>query len=335
VHDPAARPAETAAFAAAVHEAIARRGLSLRDLEAELVARYGPLASSVATLSAWQTGSSTPPRTAAGRDRVLALERCLGVPAGDLALLMPGGAVVPPARRAARAAGPTGRLARLEHLLTVLGGPQQTIPVTVAEDHRLGPDRRPRGVRVTLRVRAAHDGVDRHWLVRPEPRTRSTVVGIDGCRTGREVVEQGEPDLAVPPGRRLLATELLLDRVLRRGEHHEFSLLVHHADQEADRVGLRTAEAVVRHVRFQPYERLDLAVSFDPAALPVEVLRCRWRQRDLAEVARRRATRSGCRQYRLVVDDPAPGGYGWRWEWASALDRRASARGRRSSVSAA
>ena len=70
-------PRQVAAFAAAVRDAIAACRLPLRELADELAGAYPTLASSVATLSAWQSGTSAPPRTANGRDRVLALERML------------------------------------------------------------------------------------------------------------------------------------------------------------------------------------------------------------------------------------------------------------------
>ena len=310
--DPGLHRAEVAAFAAAVRTAIAGLALSLRDLEHLLVAGYGPLASSVATLSAWQTGSSAPPRTRNGRRRVLALERVLGVPAGDLALLMPGGGLVPLPRPTGRAEGPAGRHARLQHVLVARGGSQQVLPVELAKHHGLGRDRRPRCTLTRMRVRAVHDGVDRFWFVRAaDPRVRSTVAGASGCRVGREIVEPGH-DLAGP---RLVATELCFDRRLVRGERYDFSFLVEYG-ADADRGMRRLPEPVFRHVQEEPCERLDLSVSFDRAAIPAQVSHCRWRPRDLAEVVRTPKTRRDCWQYRLVVDDPLPGGYGWRWAWS-------------------
>jgi hypothetical protein len=296
---PAVLREQAAAFAAAVRAAIAGSGLSLRDLERRLVETYPPLASSVATLSAWQTGASTPPQTPSGRDRVLALERCLGVPAGDLALLVPGSGVVLPPRP------PTGadlaaRRARLEHLVTALAGFQQVLPVGLAEETRVGPAGRPVGALVTLRLRAAHDGVDRFWFVDGgDPRLRPAVAVVAGARVVRTVREPGPV-----AGARLVATELRLPRALARGERHELTVRVRYGA-----AGPLVARRVVHH----PYERLDLSVSFDPAAVPVAVLACRWRHRDGAEVDRAEVTRPGASAYRLGVADPAPGGYGWRW----------------------
>jgi len=302
-------PRRVAAFAAAVRAAVAARGLSLRELERVLVREYGPLASSVATLSAWQTGSSSPARTAAGRNRVLALERCLEVPAGALALLMPGGAAVPQPRPPARDGGLAGRHARLRHLVTALTGPQQILPVTLTKDFRVDAAGRPEASTVAMRVLAAHDGVDRYWFIQSvDPPLQAPVTAALGCRLGRQVTEPTGPE---PGGERLVATELHFDHPLRAGEQHQFAFEVRYAATP----GAPPAEPVFRHVQAQPCERLDLAVSFDRTARPAEVVQCRWRQRDLEETWRREKTREGCWQYRLVVTDPVPGGYGWRWGW--------------------
>ncbi|HEY6747132.1 MAG TPA: hypothetical protein VI357_15620, partial [Mycobacteriales bacterium] len=141
--DERPRPEQVAAFADAVRVAVTARGLPLRELASLLASAYPSLASSVATLSAWQTGRSAPPWTPNGRDRVLALERCLGLPAGDLALLMPGGAAVPVPRPPVEADSPAARRSRLGHLLAALAGPQQVLPVAVAEEVRLGAGHRP------------------------------------------------------------------------------------------------------------------------------------------------------------------------------------------------
>jgi hypothetical protein len=315
--DPALRREQVDAFAAAVRAAIEASGLSLRALEKLLLDSYGgPLASSVATLSAWQTGVSAPPRTLTGRSRVLALERCLGLPAGDLALLMPGGAVVPPPRPPSRLDGLASRWARLEHLVTSGSGPHQVLPVSLTKDHRLGASRRPLCTRVTLEVRAAHDGVDRYWFLdATDARLDPTVVDVTGCRAGERVAEPRGP-VPVPPDLRLTALELLFDRPLARGERHSFSFLVQYDTEQA----LPRTLPLFRHIEVQPCEWIDLTVSFDRRSVPDEVRQCRWRQRDLAETWSRSKTRPGCLDYQLVVTDPAPGGYGWRWRWGPALD---------------
>jgi hypothetical protein len=303
--DPRQRRDQIAVFADAVREAIAAHGLPLRDLAAELVLAYPALASSVATLSAWQTGSSAPPHTASGRDRVLALERCLGLPAGELALLVPGGPVVPAPRPPADSAyGPAARRARLEHLLTTLEGPQQVLPVSVAKDVRLDAGGRVGSARVALVVRAAHDGVDRVWYVDGgDPRQRPVVGDTAGCRAVRRVPEPGAR------GAGLVAVELVLDRPLARGERHALSFQVRY--EPGGVPSPRPPEPVFRHVLEQPVERLELRAGF--GSRPAEVLACRWRSRDGAELAREAVTVPDGRTYELVVADAGPGAYGWRW----------------------
>jgi hypothetical protein len=316
---PELRREQAAAFAAAVRAGVAARGLSLRELEKLLLDSYGgPLASSVATLSAWQSGASSPPRTLTGRSRVLALERCLELPAGDLALLIPGGAVVPVPRPPTRLDGLTSRRARLEHLVDSRTGPQQVVLVSLRKDHRLGASRRPLCTRITLEVRAAHDGVDRYWFLdATDARLDPTVVDTSGCRAGEGVPEPPGPAL-VPRDQRLVALELVLDHPLARGERHRFSFLVQY---DAEVALPRMTLPQFRHVQVQPCEWIDLKVSFDRRSVPEEVRQCRWRQRDLAEVWSRSRTLPGCLDYQLVITDPAPGGYGWRWQWGPALDQ--------------
>jgi hypothetical protein len=248
---------------------------------------------------------------------VLALERCLRLPAGDLALLMPGGpAVAAPRPPADSDDSPAARRARLAHLLGTLEGPQQVLPVAVSKDVRLGSGRGPVRVRTTLLVRAAHDGVDRLWYVDgADPRLRPAVGETAGCRAVRRVPEQNAP------GAGLVAAELLLDRPLARGELHEISFTVRYEPGHPEpypagtgsREPARLLEPVYRHVVEQPAERLELTVRFDRHSAPAEVLACRWRPRTGAEASRQRVTEPGTRAYRLVVADPAPGGYGWRW----------------------
>jgi len=313
---PGRRPLEVAAFATAVREAVAGHGLPLRDLADELVCAYPALASSVATLSAWQSGTSAPPCTGVGRDRVLALERVLGLPLGELVLRMPGGPAVPASRppTPAEQDGPVARRARLAHLVGAFGGTRQVLVVTLAKEVLLDPAGRPLCTRVATRVRAVQDGVDRLWYVDgDDPRLRPLVAATTDCRPGRRVPERGRAG----PG--LVATELVLDRALGIGERHDVSFLVSYEPRNTGSAPVRPAEPVFRQLVSHPLESLDLGLSFDPAAPPRAVLTCRWRPRDSAEVSRRELTVPGCRSYELVVADPAPGGYGWRWAGAATV----------------
>jgi hypothetical protein len=171
----------------------------------------------------------------------------------------------------------------------------------------LDPAGRPRCARVSARVRALQDGVDRLWYVDgDDPRLRPVVTATGGCRPGRRVPERGRA------GAGLVATELVFDRSLGPGERYGVSFLVSY-EPRAGTVPARPAEPVLRQLVTSPLESLDLGLSVDPAAPPGAVLACRWRARDGAEVARRELTRPGCRSYQVVVADPVPGSYGLRW----------------------
>lgn len=307
--DPVRLRSERDAFAAAVRAAIDDSGLPLRELAGRL-GRYGALASSVTTLSAWQTGSSAPPGTPAGVDRVLALERCLGLPAGDLALLVPGGALPSSGRADRPGHAPAGRRALVRHVASVLAGPGQVVPVRVGKDRWLGADRHVVHTVVRMRVRALADGVDRLWYVHSPDRLRPPhAVSRSGCRVGREVAL---------PAEGLVALEVVLSRPLGRGETHDLAF------ELRDEPVRRAAAPVFRHLQPQPCERLELAVRFPREAAPAGMLQIRWRQQDLAEEWRAPTPALGGPAYRQVVADPSPGGYGFRWAWPQP-DRRVSA----------
>ena len=115
----------------------------------------------------------------------------------------------------------------------------------------------------------------------------------------------------------------MLGRTLGVGESHDVSFLVSY-EPRAGAVPVRPAEPVLRQLVTRPLESLELGVGFDPAAPPGAVLTCRWRVRDGAEMSRRELTVPGCRSYQVVIADPVPGGYGWRW--AAATPARLPAR---------
>ena len=115
------------------------------------------------------------------------------------------------------------------------------------------------------------------------------------------------------PGPGLVATELVLHRTLSVGERQDVSFVVSYEPPASVPGPVRPAEPVFRHLVTRPIESLDLGLSFDPDGAPDEVLICRWRARDGVEISRRALRVPGCRSYQLVVADPVPGGYGWRW----------------------
>ena len=196
---PAPRPRRTRVtpFAKAVRTAIEENGISLRTLQSRLD-RYGSLATSVATLSGWQNGISAPAHTEWGRNRVLALERCLGIRAGDLALLVTTNPVADGGRPLSQVAnrGNIGlnslasRHRAMQQAVNRITGWQQTIPVATIKTYRVGWNRHPVMTVITQTVRAAHDHVDRYWFVHaPSGLMHPDVGTCSGCRLGRVLPE--------------------------------------------------------------------------------------------------------------------------------------------------
>jgi len=324
---PRPRRAEAAVFAASVRAAIARKGCSLRELET-MLARYGGLASSTATLSGWQTGHNAPACTETGRDRVLALERCLDVPAGDLAILLPGGPVPRTTRPVTQIAAQrraaldplTVRHEAMQQIINRLTGLQQIIPVSTTKEYRLGWGRRPVMTIITPTVRAAHDHVDRYWFLHaPSTLLHPSVLGGPGCTRGRvlsEPVRRNTTEAQSPDEMlQLEAVELLFDQVLTRGEHYTFSFSVGYACESS--APLR-AEQLFRHIQVQPCEKLDLSLTFERDWIPMEVTECQWRARDFHQTRQTPLEWEPDGRFRQVITNPLPGCYGWRWEWPTA-----------------
>jgi hypothetical protein len=308
---------DTAAFAAALDEEIARQGLSLRGL-AKLLGRYGELASSVTTLSEWRRGTTAPPATRLGRNRVLALERCLGLPPGDLVLRLPEKAVTdprrPPPRRGERRSASVDplatRYAEHQHRMNRRQGPDQLIPLSVAKEHLLGPTGLARLTMVRMRMRAAVDGVDHYPFVHCDNRRHyARPLAAMGCTIGDDVDDSA---LAPNSPERLVTTEIRFP-TLARGEIHEFAFsITYEASREAERI--------FRHMQTRPCERLELTLRFDADALPAELTAHTWQHRSLAELHREVVRLDGC-SVRLALVDPTLGGHGWRWDWPAHLAR--------------
>ena len=318
---PESGPADTLGFAPAVKKAIAKKGCSLRELDAMLM-QYGQLRSGPATISGWQNGINAPSANESGLNRVLALERCLDVPAGDLAMLIPGGVLPSVSRPLSQLAGqapaitaPLGeRHKHMQGVVNRLSGPQLTIPVETRKTYTVGHLFRPVQTLITPVVRAAHDHVDRYWFLHaPGSSLHPTVTAVTGCTVGR-VLTQGDEATSRDPGGTawLVAVELLFDKLLRRGDYYTFTFSIGYA---SDTVVAGTPETSFRHVQCQPCERLDLSLEFQGHS-PVSVDECDWdSSREFTLTHSRPAAANGIGRYHRPIKDPALAGFGWSWDW--------------------
>jgi hypothetical protein len=314
------REREVALFAAETRRAIAAKGLPLRQVEGGLDA-YGPdFRSAIGTLSAWQSGATAPPNTESGINRVLALERCLDVPAGDLAILIPGDLAAPVTRpltqigvhnRPARATL-SERHKQFQHIVNRLSGSQRTIPVRTTKKYVLGWEYRPVQTVINHHLRAAHDVVDRYWFLHaPTAEAHPTVVEISGCTVGRviheaQVLRPTSGPTAGDGGYRLVAVELLFDKVLNRGEPYEFSFSIGYSGTDTRQ------DDLFRHIQIQPLEALDLRLECQDHK-PGQLQECRWTSGDLQLVGQLPLKPDPRGRYRQLIRNPIPAAYGWTW----------------------
>jgi hypothetical protein len=324
------RDRERLLLAQEIRRAIDSSGLTLRAVEKRLAAYGSALSSSLATLSDWQCGAASPPSTEKGLNRVLALERCLDVPAGDLAVLIPGRVrPTPPrpeSRRRWRERADRATLAQRHRQFKAIvdkrTGSQLTIPATIEKTYALGYDLQPAQTISRISLRAAHDGVDRTWFVHaPGALLHPSVLPVSGCRLGavvheEEVMVLGEAGKQSPY--RLSAVELLFDRTLRRGEPYPFAFALAYPAEGSHETG----EPLFRHIQRQPCQRLDLTLAFQETQ-PGLVRELRWGL-DLRGTGRPVEVRDPTGTYRQRIDDPVPGAYGWDWERAAAINDQAA-----------
>jgi len=319
-------------FAVTLRAAISASRLPLREIEHRLDSFHAFLGA--ATLSDWQNGHSEPADTSDSRNRVLALERVLGVPTGELIIRLedsrrrraegPATARRPasPARPLTQLAGspPTGgtdlarRHAALQARVNTLTGRQLVLPVTVAKEHLIRPDRRPMRSTVVHRVRAAHDDVDRFWFVHAFNNWVDVqVYQRRGCHLGRTLID-ATPVGTSSGGVVLAAVELLFDAVLERGQLHEFSFGVLYRYDAAEP---RLPERVFRHVQSQPCERVELRLRFASGTLPARIWQRQWRLASLAEeVGPPVATQlDGDQSVQITLVDAPATAVGWTWDW--------------------
>jgi hypothetical protein len=275
-------------FSDELRRAIDRSGRSLASISAELAAvdvRVSP-----ASLSAWQRGHYEP----VPDRRVHALERVLGLRGGWLALRLATGR--PPAARPGPDPCDTDRL---QAELTTLATPtllSDYVIIAIHDDVHVGEDHRM-AITVRQTVRAVRRGVDSAWcFYSPDAAGADFVIGsAANCRIGRRVRLAG--------GR--LATELLFDRRLARGEAHRYKF----------------------HVRQLPGGAADLLYRRTISTHTVEKLRIRAvfaRRPRAAWVCHWPVPEDPASQHPAAVDEatvtlarasPAPATYGIRWSY--------------------
>ncbi|WP_067813109.1 helix-turn-helix domain-containing protein [Actinomadura kijaniata] len=274
-------------FAAALREALQGSGLTLERVRHRLAQRG--LTVSVATLSYWQRGRSRP----RSRTVVAALEEILQVPPGALVALLddraPEAAELWPDPVAY--AGAVGELDR--------SGEHRLERISAHDLHLLGPDRRPRALRVREVLRATGDDVDRVVCVHPAggDTTAARLTELRFCRAGR-----------VRSGGGLVAFELVFDRVLGAGHTAvvEYTLTLPGDAPPAGHYERRFPRPVRDYLA---------VVQFDPGALPA---RCYAYSAETGIAARERISElwvGASGGAHLVMPDVRRGIVGLEWEW--------------------
>ncbi|GGK07442.1 hypothetical protein GCM10010123_41700 [Pilimelia anulata] len=296
----------TGPFSVALHLAIECRGWSLERIQQELLARGIGL--SLSTLSYWRRGRSRPERPISMR-AVPVLEELLKLPGGSLSALLdvprrPRGRwldrTVPSLPPQRLWPAPEG----LNRLYAQLAVPPQDhlLRVSIHDEYRLGPDRRCRSLRTRLVVLALADRVSRcrvvYWC--EEPGADRPVIGRTRyCRPGR---------LRADPETGFSVAELVLDRVLERGEYAtlDYEIVPPPSDAVID-------EYVRRHAL--PIREYSLSVDFDQAALPARCFKVDRRSADTHADEGEELWLGTSGTAQMVTVDAPPGLAGMRWEW--------------------
>jgi hypothetical protein len=279
-----------------------------------------------ATLSNWQTGRHLPRDTPRDRRLVLTLERALAMAPGELLMALaqtrtsacePVSAkrfvTVPAGRQSHRL---PARKARLERRIYGRRGGassrQGLLLVRNRERYVLGADGRPAQSRISMEFRALESGVDSYWYVRSVSGGAAIEVRpVAGCQCGATLDDRRQ----YPHEREyLVATELLLDEPLRRGQLCRIGYTVLHHYTDPGRPGPETEFGWL--VPSPAMREVELLIEFHPDALPRRLRRCTWRATDNGYEATPEAIALKPRRTdRVRFTDPVQTGYGWIWEW--------------------
>lgn len=256
-NQPGERDARSNLFAQALRAAIEARGLSLERVRYHLRHRGHEL--SVATLSYWQSGRSTPDR-ASSLAALGSLEEILELPPGALASLLPARA-----RRSGATARTIPAVGAPPHSGAMIAEAMQAFGLnwhdlehvaihdllTLATDRTVGSHQ----IREILRAERAcvTRFVAAYW---DDPGSSPYIIARRNCRLGR-VIEHPEAGLVI--------AELLLELPLERHEvrlvEYEYATLT--AGQPCD----RWERGIVHALR-----EVHLEVEFTPPALPTAVV---------------------------------------------------------------
>ncbi|MGY0236347.1 hypothetical protein [Longispora urticae] len=295
----------TGPFSVALHLAIESRGWTLERVQRGLLGHGVGL--SLSTLSYWRRGRSRPERPESLR-AVHLIERLLDLPEGSLTGLLDGrsrplrpGRSPQPSLDPERLWSAPAGLARTFGQLTA--PPQDhLLRVSVHEELEVGPDRHLRVMRTRLVLLALADRLSHcrvvYWA--EVPGTEPPSIGATRfCRPGR-IRTDLDSGFSV--------TELVLDRMLQRGEY---------AALEYEVLPGPTAEIIDEFTRRSavPIREYALSVWFDPAALPARCVRLERRTADGPTSDGEELWLGASGTAQLVVIDAPPGQVGMRWEW--------------------
>jgi hypothetical protein len=323
-------------FATAIQAALTATGQTLRAVAAALDELSYDLSPS--TLSQWSHGNHLPPDSDVIRCRLYALEQLAAVPSGSLvgALVQTWDELQGPEasfqRRLRALKAPVGshpmdqaRQVLLERIAGLdRSDVRSLVQVEQTERYVIGPERMPLRSDMTLQVVALVDGLDRYWHVYAyDPQAPVVVIAQAGCT--RRLVLDDLPPVEVAPGVKyqLAATELRFERPLAAGEEYAFDLSMLYASESREPL---PDEELRRFVTTPATRRLNICLSFDPAARPRKLYRRRWSLKPGGEPIESEQVlvgRDGSAPP-LIKTFPRPAGYGFTWEWPDKKQKQPS-----------
>jgi hypothetical protein len=267
-------------------------------------------------LGAWRRGVSAPDHPAGSAALGMA-EITLGIPAGDLPLrlalpdqlLRPIPPVIAYAGRTDTAASVAGVAGSALHAAAADRIGRQPLTVTaLAWHHHVGADGRLAFSRAAVAVRALDELVGGYWLLHHHAGTGPPPVWAAG---------RGARILAVHTDRRgLAAAEVGFPSWLAPGDHHVFTVAVHHTHRTAEpTAGSGDGFRYVACALPLPVAHGSLRLTFH--ARPRRVEQARWDLHPRLDPAtpthREEADPDPAGGVLRRLDGAAPAAYGWQW----------------------